>query len=313
MIMSLFDLDAAHLLPEKIRFGTSTWTYPGWKGLIYNKEYKSEASFKRNSLAEYATFPWFRTVGVDSFFYSPPSSATLQHYVSQLPPTFKWASKVWEEITVPRYPVHPRYGSKRGQINPTFLNSELFTAKVIAQFRSPKVQQHTGPFIFQFPHIAVSEMGREEFLNRLHAFLSSLPSDFQYAVEVRNEEYLSSEYFKLLNDVGVTHCFNHWSYMPSLRQQMKYAAQAGGLSAPFLVMRILTPLGTNYSEAVEMFAPYNELKAINEEMRRDCLVFLSRAIARGDETFILVNNRAEGCAPLTIDQIGRRAVAALES
>jgi len=153
-------------------------------------------------------------------------------------------------------------------------------------------------------------MGREEFFSRLHTFLSSLPNEFRYSVEVRNEEYLVPSYFQILNEVKSTHCFNHWSYMPSLREQMMRAAGAGGLTAPFLVMRLLTPLGRNYSEAVEMFAPYNEIKARNEEMRRDCLTFISRAIARGDETFILVNNRAEGCAPMTIDEIGQAAVQA---
>lgn len=308
MTLPNFNLDAAKLLPANIRFGTSTWTYPEWKGIIYNRTYKSDAAFTRNSLAEYATFPWFRTVGIDSFFYSPPSPATLSNYASQLPPSFKWASKVWEEITTPRYPAHPRYGAKRGEKNPHFLNSDMFCGRVLSQFTQEGILRHTGPFIFQFPHIAESEMKSDEFFSRLHTFLSALPDGFQYSVEVRNEEYLVSPYFQILNEVKSTHCFNHWSYMPTLREQMIKAATAGGLAAPFLVMRLLTPLGKNYSEAVKMFAPYNQIKARNDEMRRDCLTFISRAIARGDETFILVNNRAEGCAPMTIDELGQMAL-----
>jgi hypothetical protein len=29
----------AALIPPEIRFGTSTWTYPGWSGLVYHRAY----------------------------------------------------------------------------------------------------------------------------------------------------------------------------------------------------------------------------------------------------------------------------------
>ena len=35
------------------KFGTSTWTYEGWQGLIYHRRYPP-GRFKQDSLAEYA-------------------------------------------------------------------------------------------------------------------------------------------------------------------------------------------------------------------------------------------------------------------
>ncbi|HET8649265.1 MAG TPA: DUF72 domain-containing protein, partial [Gemmatimonadales bacterium] len=66
-------------IPPLIRFGTSSWTYPGWRGLVYHREYPARGAAAA-MLEEYARFPLFRTVGIDSTFYAPPTPATLQSY-----------------------------------------------------------------------------------------------------------------------------------------------------------------------------------------------------------------------------------------
>src|SRR4051794_30636414 len=55
-------------LPAGIRFGTSSWNYPGWGGLVYHREYEGRGASAK-MLREYAEFPLFRTVGIDSSFY----------------------------------------------------------------------------------------------------------------------------------------------------------------------------------------------------------------------------------------------------
>ncbi len=307
---SLFDFEAAATLPPEIRFGTSTWTYPGWKGMIYHRAYSSEKKFTSDSLAEYAAFPWFRTVGIDSTFYTPPKRATLEHYASQVGPDFLWVSKVWEHLTAPKFPSHPRYGKFSGLANPRFLDPQTFIEQVLPAYRGSPVQPRTGPFVFQFPAIAKSVMSVEQFFECLDRFLGALPEDFRYATEIRNKEFLTNDYFSILNHHGATHCFNHWSSMPRLLNQMKAAADAGGLTASFYVTRILTPLGVSYEKAVEHFSPYDRMQRPNQEMREDVVRLVKRAIDTKKSAFVIVNNRAEGNAPLTIDAIGRMAVGA---
>ena len=63
-------------LSPLIRFGTSTWTYEGWQGQVYHKQY-AKTAFARECLGEYAQYqyqgkPLFTTVGNDSTFYRPP-------------------------------------------------------------------------------------------------------------------------------------------------------------------------------------------------------------------------------------------------
>ena len=33
-------------IPEEIHFGTSTWTYPGWKGLVYSRDRRRRAEYE---------------------------------------------------------------------------------------------------------------------------------------------------------------------------------------------------------------------------------------------------------------------------
>ncbi|MCC6954419.1 MAG: DUF72 domain-containing protein [Deltaproteobacteria bacterium] len=309
----LFDFEAAAKLPTNILFGTSSWNYPGWMGTVYREHYKDEKDLRARSLIEYSQFPWFRTVGIDSSFYGPPALSTLTRYASQVPADFEWCTKVWDTITIPRFPKIDRYKDRAGQVNATFLDPQAFTSRVAAAFSHDEIRQHTGVFILQFPRITFDQdLSPQTFLERLGAFLGSIPTDFRYAVELRNESLLIPEYFEVLNAHGVTHCFNHWSQMPPLHVQMTSSANAGGLSAPFYVARILTPLGMKYEDAVRRFQPYEYLQAPIPHMRADLIRLARRGLEKNVKVYILVNNRSEGYAPGTIDSVGRELVRSLE-
>ncbi len=292
-------------LPPSLFLGTSTWAFPGWKGLVYKQSYKSQKEFTGKSLGEYAGIPWFRTVCIDSFFYNPPKREVLLGYAALVPPSFRWISKVWERITVAHYPKHPRYGALAGKANPDFLNVELLKDLVLSAYLDPAIQERTGPLVFQFAPFSSRTMAYEEFLERLAHFLQQLPRDFQYAVEVRNSELLTPGYFKALNESRVTHCFNHWNSMVPLHLQMRAAADAGGLTADFYIARLLTPLGTSYQNAEEQFAPYDRVQMPNAQMRADVVKLLRRALATNKRAFVTANNKAEGNSPLTMVSIGK--------
>src|SRR5947209_647664 len=55
-----------------------------------------------------------------------------------------------------------------------------------------------------------------QFVADLDPFLSKLPGDFQYSLEIRNPDFLMPEYFDCLRHHGVAHVFNAWSRMPEL-------------------------------------------------------------------------------------------------
>ena len=291
-----------------IKFGSSTWTYEGWIGSVYNRPY-TKSNFKKTCLEEYAEYPYFSTVGIDHTFYGPATDDTLSRYASLLPNGFECCSKVWERLTIPKYSKNKRYGKLAGKINEDYLNADLFKDAVLPPYER-SFQGHTGPFIFQFqtlyPQREKSDSGdasaklRAEFGEKLSDFLSQLPTDFRYAVEVRNRDFLTPEYFQMLASHNVAHLFNHWTLMPSIGEQLSIK---GSITADHIVARILTPIGVAYKQAVADFFPYNEVKKPMETMRRDVADLAKQAINLKKKAYAIVNNRAEGNAPGTIAAI----------
>jgi uncharacterized protein YecE (DUF72 family) len=288
-------------LSSLVRFGTSTWTYEGWQGQVYHRQY-AKSAFTRECLGEYCQYlykgePLFRTVGNDSTFYRPPTANQLRHYLTLTPEDFQMCFKVWEEITIPSYAKQSRYGMKAGQPNAQFLDAKLFNELVLAPYREAKFEPHTGPFLFEFQRHGMST---EEFCARLDSFFGQLPKDFQYAVEIRNADLLGPDYRKVLETHGVGHVYNHWSYMPPLAEQHKLMET---FTAQFMVLRLLTPLKMSYEAAKKRAEPYTKIVGELPEMRRDTVEIVRQAVAENRRAYVLVNNRSEGNAPLTVQAL----------
>ena len=284
-----------------IRFGTSSWAYEGWEGLVYQRPYP-KSRFTKDALAEYAVYaydgaPLFRTVGIDHTFYRPATSSQLAHYASLVPTDFHFCSKVWEELTISTYANLPRYGSKAGTRNPRFLDAGAFQELVLA----PSLEglgHRAGPFILEFQR---SGLEQDSFLDALDAFLSKLPTGSAYAVEVRNPALLGDRYRDTLSAHGVTHVYNHWTAMPPLLEQHRLLGNR--FTAGFVLLRLLTPLWLAHAKAVERYHPYDRIVVAQPRMRQDAVALISQAVSEGTAPYVLVNNRAEGCSPLTIQAL----------
>lgn len=283
------------------RFGTSSWAYEGWHGLVYHRTYP-KSRFSQDTLAEYAAYcthgsPLFSTVGIDHSFYRPASAKQLAHYAEQVPDEFRFCQKVWEDITVPVYANLPRYGAKAGKPNPRFLDIGAFHDLVL-QPASEGLGQKLGPFIFEFQRWGLDPA---VFLQQLDRFLEQLPPGPAYAIEVRNPAILGPRYHDILRAHAVAHVYNHWTAMPPLSEQ--HQKLTGTFTAPFTVLRLLTPLGLVYEEAVERYAPYDRIVQPQPRMRQDTVGLVKQAVADGRSSYVLVNNRSEGCSPLTVQAL----------
>jgi uncharacterized protein YecE (DUF72 family) len=287
-------------LPSNIRFGTSTWTYDGWFGDVYHQRYRGPQPARR--LEEYARYPLFRTVGIDSAFYDPPSEAELQSYASALPPGFPCVSKVWERITAKRFGQDTPQPGLAGMRNPDFLNAALFKESVLGPY-SRVFRDHAGCFVFEFQAMRGKDLPDPlQWADQLDDFFKDLPRDFRYAVELRNSELLTGVHGEVLKRHAVAHVFNSWTEMPSIGEQIDLGWT---FSAPFTVARALLKPGRRYSDAVKQFQPYDRVQEPLPTLRADLVRLVSEAHRRRVEAFILANNRAEGNAPGTIRAVAR--------
>jgi len=284
-----------------LRFGTSSWAYEGWHGLVYHRSYPKNR-FSQDTLAEYAAYPTpnrplFATVGIDHSFYRPASAKQLTHYAGQVPDEFRFCQKVWEDITVPAYANLPRYGAKAGKPNPRFLDSGAFRDLVL-QPALEGLGRKLGPLIFEFQRWGIDPA---VFLQQLDRFLEQLPPGPSYAIEVRNTAILGPRYHDILRAHAVAHVYNHWTAMPPLSAQ--HQKLTGAFTAPFTVLRLLTPLGLAFEKAVERYAPYDRIVQPQPRMREDTITLVKQATKEERSSYVLVNNRSEGCSPLTIQAL----------
>ena len=285
----------AAALPSNIKFGTSTWACDGWAGDVYHRHYAGAQPRRR--LEEYAGYPLFRTVGINSGFYDRPSEDVLASYARVLPPGFACVIKVWDRITARRFIRDPRWGDLAGRQNPDFLSAPLFKDAVLAPY-ARAFRGQTPYFVFQFQAMRGPDLpSAQQWAEWLDGFFSKLPQDFRYAVELRNRQLLSELHGEVLRRHRVAHVFNSWTEMPPIGAQLDLPwTFAGG----FTVARALMKPGRKYGDAVRAFEPYDRVREVLPELRADLLRLMSEAVGRGAEALIHVNNRAEGNAPGTI-------------
>lgn len=265
--------------------------------MVYNREYPSQKVFETECLAEYAAI--FPTVCADFALYDFPDPETMQQINDQTPAEFHLALKVTDRITIRKYPDIPRYGALAGTPNPDFLNETLFAEAFLDPLKG--LGTKCGAIIFEFSTFHPSSgMDVDRFTAALDRFLAQLPQPHAYAVEVRNEEFLTEEYLAMLRSHGVAHVLNNWTRMPPVVTQI---GVAGILTSSFSVLRGLLKPGRTYAEAVAAFKPYDRIREENPELREGVVESVRRCLAEGRTLYVYINNRAEGNSPKTIEGI----------
>ena len=295
--------ELAALARQGAFIGTSSWKYPGWQGMLYDRARYvwrgrySAARFERLCLAEYAEV--FKTVGVDAAYYRFPDRPFLESLVSRVPPDFLFALKVTDVITIKRFPALPRFGRRAGQPNEGFLNAGLFASAFLK--RCEPFRANIGLLMFEFSRFGPADFPRgREFVEALDGFLAQLPAGWRYGVEIRNRNFLHPDYFAVLARHGVAHLYNSWQDMPPVAEQLTIPESR--TTPDFCGARFLLKPGRVYEEAVRQFSPYDRIQDVNPEGRAAGARLIRDTVAAGKPTqaFMYVNNRFEGNALETI-------------
>ena len=284
----------ARELPRSIRLGTSSWSFPGWQGHVFANQ-PTMTSLAREGLAAYAQHPMLRTVGIDKTFYRPAPASEFARLARQVGDEFRFLVKAHEAIT-------RRDG---GDVASRWLDAHYASDQVIG----PCVEglgSKAGPIVFQFtPQGIRRDRDADEFIGDLARFLGALPRGPLYAVEVRDRRLLRAAYREALHHAGVAHCFNIHPSMPPLPEQAKLIDPIDG---PALVVRWMLHSGYGYEEALARYEPFARIVDPDPDGRAAIARFCRAATGAGLASWVIVNNKAEGSAPLSVFELARNII-----
>lgn len=273
-----------------ILFGTCSWNYSSWVGLVYSEQQRRAAAYLREYSQKYDT------VEIDSWFYKIPDREEVADYLAQVPAAFRFTCKVPQELTLTH--LRGNAGASTGVSNPSFLSPELFARFLKAV--EPMLPR-LDALMFEFEYLGKDKMASlEAFLEKLDNFFTAVRERARrlpLAIETRNKNYLTAAYFSFLRDRRLMPVFSEKRYLPHVydiyRQYKDYVATD-------VVIRLL---GGDRSEiekkTKEQWKAIVEPKPDKEEIVKMALDIASC----GHGVTINVNNHYEGSAPLTIEKM----------
>lgn len=280
-------LALAGRLPAGFRVGTSTWSFPGWDGIVWGGA-ADKARLARDGLSAYAAHPLLRLVGVDRSWYAPVPEAELARWAEQVPGDFRFLLKAARMLTDPVGPDDAP--------NPFFLDADWAMRHVVGPVASG-LGSRLGALVLQFtPGLSSRLASPAAFADRLHDFLLGLAGVVPVAVELRSPALLGDEYAAALSDAGASHCFAVHPSMPEPAEQLR---RLGGVTRGPLVVRWMLRRNRRYEEAKAEYAPFDRLAEADPRMRDQVAGLVVDAAAAGWPSLVSINNKAEGSAPLS--------------
>jgi uncharacterized protein YecE (DUF72 family) len=177
-----------------VRIGTQGWNYDAWVGGFF-----PVGTRPHDYLSVYARA--FSTVEVDSTFYAVPSVKTVRGWAERVPPDFKFALKLPQEIT------HENRLRESADLSALFFD------------RVRELGDKLGPVLIQLgPDFGPAE------LPALAQYLPLLPGDLKVAIEFRHRGWINDGVLALLAEHGVSLALVDARWIPR-RQMLALAAR----------------------------------------------------------------------------------------
>ena len=160
----------------KLHAGTSGFAFKEWKGSFYPSDLKDDAM-----LGFYASR--FPTVEINNTFYRLPKEGVLQSWAGQVPEPFTFAIKASQRIT------------HFARLKPECASAVEFLLK-----NTSTLGDRLGPILFQLPPNLKKDV------DRLRAFLETLPRDRGFTIEFREPSWFDDDVYELLRQRDVAMC-----------------------------------------------------------------------------------------------------------
>ncbi len=266
-----------------IRLGTSSWSEKSWVGPFYPKGTKPG-----DFLTCYAE--QFDTVEVDSTYYRAPSPHVVEGWERKLPEGFTLSAKF------PRDIVHAGDGPRPDGDKVLVPEHVEATTK---QFLSAMTAlgPKCGPLVLQFPYFNLGAFPhRDIFLERLDAFLATLPNKFRYGVEIRNKNWIDTTMIDFLRDRSVALVLVDLLYMP---HPADLAKKFDLITTDFTYCRLIG----NRKAVDAKTKTFDKIVLDQSERLKRWAELLGDLRERVPETYVYSNNHYAGHGPATTREL----------
>lgn len=273
----------------KTKIGTCSWKYESWKGLVYPE------FGEFNYLEEYSKM--FNTVEIDQWFWSlhPNNKITLPkpnvvaEYNNSTPDDFKFTIKVPNSITL----THPYTITAR---NKYFLSEDLMNSFLDS---IEPIKSKVGMLMFQFEYLNKQKMSSQlEFQVKLEEFISNLNREYNYAIEIRNPNYLNQNWFSFLNMHDISFVFLQGYYMPKVFETYS-------IFEKYIFNNSVIRLHGFKRKEIEVKTSkvWNNIVEPQDKDLIAIVDMIKSILTKNVDLYVNVNNHYEGSAPLTIKKI----------
>ncbi len=266
-----------------IRLGTSSWSSKDWVGPFY-----APGTAPSDFLKEYATH--FDTVETDASYYRVPTNDMVRGWARKTPENFTMTAKF------PRSICHAGQGAlpdaeKLLDIDGTENDRNAFLSAMLEL--GPKC----GPLLLQFPYFNKRVFSHAKpFYERLDLYLSALPPNFRYAVEIRNKTWIRQEFLEILRRHSAALVLVDQAWMPHADELPK---RLNPVTTDFLYIRLLGD-----RKKIEEITTTGEREVIDLSDRLARWAKVIRDLSPGvHETFTFANNHYAGHGPATVRRL----------
>ena len=282
---------------SQIRFGTCSWKYESWQGIVYSP------AAKKNYLLEYSQK--YHTVEIDQWFWSLfgtdkvalPQPNVVKEYTNSVPVDFKFTIKIPNSVTLTHF--YRKQKTDPLTPNPFFLSNDLFARflNLLTPMR-PKI----GILMFQFEYLNKQKMSSMlAFIDKFITFFENCDSDLTYGIEIRNPNYLNQRYFKFLDELKLGHVFCQGYYMPFMGEIYKKYKNYINTTQ---VIRLHGPDRSDIEKNSRGI--WNKILEPKDDEVSGITKIIEEIHSRNLDLYVNVNNHYEGSAPLTIERIRQR-------
>ncbi len=339
-------------LPRSVFLGTSSWNFPGWRGIVW-APMSGTRTLSREGLTAYSRHPIFRTTGIDRAYYRSLSAAQYRDFARQVPEDFRFLVKAPQRVT--DYAIRDDRGRAVGR-NPDYLNRDL----LIDTFVGPVLEglgERVGALVLELspiPRDDLSDMKKKYAqIERIAEFCRALPAgmlahagnpvgargadgaqdDAQksgegphsdgglpgdgcrdrpfFAIEMRTRALLTRRYLNSIRSTPVRPVVSLHPSMPTVMRQtemLRYLDAPEIESGPWrlkgdIVIRWSLAANGTYQGLRRDWQPFDAIREPDVVTREGIVWLLALAQKSGVRAFAVANNKAEGCAPLTMRAI----------